>query len=84
MFDLTSLILGSGKDDAWEYNENDRILIIDLHKLFAPVNDDDEKQMFDILAHVHGGWLTMSLSMHTWNPAQEIAMTNVPWHCITP
>jgi hypothetical protein len=43
MFDLTSLILGSGEDDAWEYNENDRILIIDLHKLLAPVNDDDEK-----------------------------------------
>jgi hypothetical protein len=30
-------------------------LIVDLHKLFAPVNDDDEKQMSDILAHVHLG-----------------------------
>ncbi len=48
-------ILGSREDDAWEYNENDRILIVDLHKLFAPVNDDDEKQMSDILAHVHLG-----------------------------
>ncbi len=48
-------ILGSGEDDAWEYNENDRILIVDLHKLLAPVNDDDEKQMSDILAHVHLG-----------------------------
>jgi hypothetical protein len=47
--------LGSGEDNAWEYNENNRILIIDLHKLFAPINDDDEKQMFDILAHVHLG-----------------------------
>jgi hypothetical protein len=47
--------LGSGEDKAWEYNENDRIFIVDLHKLLAPVNDDDEKQMFDILAHVHLG-----------------------------
>jgi hypothetical protein len=35
-------ILGSGEDKAWEYNENDRILIIDLHKLLTPVNYDDE------------------------------------------
>jgi len=48
-------ILGSGEDKAWEYNVNDRILIIDLHKLPAPVNYDDEKQMFNILAHVHLG-----------------------------
>jgi hypothetical protein len=46
--------LWSGEYDAWEYNQNDRILIVDLHKLFAPVNDD-EKQMSDILAHVHLG-----------------------------
>jgi hypothetical protein len=45
--------LGSGENNAWEYNEIDRILIVDLHKLLAPVNDDDEKQMSDILAHVH-------------------------------
>jgi hypothetical protein len=41
--------------DAWEYNENDHILIVDLHKLLAPVTDKDEKQMSDILAHVHLG-----------------------------
>ncbi len=46
-------ILSSREDKAWEYNENDRILIVDLHKLFAPINYDDEKQVFDILAHVH-------------------------------
>jgi hypothetical protein len=73
-------ILGSGEDNAWEYNENDRILIVDLHKLVVPVNDDDEKQMSDILTHVHLGLS----SMHTWNPAQEIAMTDVPCYCITP
>ncbi len=48
-------ILGSGENKAWEYNENDRILIIDLHKLLAPINYDDEKQLSDILAHVHLG-----------------------------
>jgi len=47
--------LWSGEYDAWEYNENDRILIVDLHKLLAPVIDDDEKQMSDILTHVHLG-----------------------------
>jgi len=71
-------ILSSGEDKAWEYNENNRILIIDLHKLLALVNYDDEKQMFDILAHVHLGVVDMSSSMHTWNPTQKIAMTNVP------
>ncbi len=48
-------ILSFGEDNAWEYNENDRILIVDLHKLLASINDDDEKQMSDILAHVHLG-----------------------------
>ncbi len=48
-------ILGSEEDNAWEYTENDRILIVDLHKLLCLVNDDNEKQMFDILAHVHLG-----------------------------
>ncbi len=47
--------LWAGEYDAWEYNENGRVLIVDLHKLFAPVTDDDEKQMTDILAHVHLG-----------------------------
>jgi len=41
--------------DAWEYNENGRVLIVDLHKLLAPVTNEDEKQMPDILAHVHLG-----------------------------
>jgi hypothetical protein len=45
--------LGSREEKAWEYNENDRILIMDLHKLLAPVNYDDEEQMSNILAHVH-------------------------------
>jgi hypothetical protein len=47
--------LGSREYNAWEYNENDRILIVDLHKLLVLVNYDDEKQMSDILAHVHLG-----------------------------
>ncbi len=63
-------ILGSGEDDAWKYNENDHILIVDLHKLLALVNDDDEKQMSDILAHVHLGVVDhviihAYLSLHT-------------------
>jgi len=48
-------IFGSKEDKAWEYNENDHILIINLHKLLAPVNYDDKKQMSSILAHVHLG-----------------------------
>ncbi len=48
-------ILSSREDKAWKYNKNDHILIVDLHKLFALVNDDDEEQMSDILAHVHLG-----------------------------
>jgi hypothetical protein len=47
--------LWSEEYDAWEYNENDRISIFELYKLLAPVTDDDEKQMSDILAHVHLG-----------------------------
>jgi hypothetical protein len=43
----------SREDKAWEYDENDHILIIDLHKVLALVNYDYGKQMFDILAHVH-------------------------------
>jgi hypothetical protein len=44
-----------GEYDAWEYNENGRVLIVDLHKLLAPVTNEDKKQMSDILAHVHLG-----------------------------
>ncbi len=35
--------LRAGEYDAWEYNENDRVLIVDLHKLLAPVTNEDEK-----------------------------------------
>jgi len=48
-------ILSSGENKAWKYNENVRILIIDFHKLLAPINYDDKKQMSDIFAHVHLG-----------------------------
>ncbi len=47
--------LWAGEYDAWEYNENGRVLIVNLHKLFTLVTDDDEKQMTDILTHVHMG-----------------------------
>jgi len=47
--------LWAGEYDAWEYDENGRVLIVDLHKLLAPVIDEDEKQMSDILAHVYLG-----------------------------
>jgi hypothetical protein len=40
---------------AWEYNTLDRILIVDLHKLLVPDNDDGEEQMSNILTHVHLG-----------------------------
>jgi len=41
--------------DAWEYEDNDHVLTVDLHKLLAPTTDEWEKQMLDILAHVHLG-----------------------------
>jgi hypothetical protein len=47
--------LWAGEYDAWEYEENGRVLTVDLHKLLAPVTDEWEKQMTDILAHVHLG-----------------------------
>lgn len=47
--------LGSWEERAWEYNENDRILTVDLNKLLSPVNYDDKEQMSDIFAHVHLG-----------------------------
>jgi hypothetical protein len=47
--------LGSREDKAWEYNENDVILIMDMHKLFASIDYDDEKQISHILTHVHLG-----------------------------
>ncbi len=42
-----------GEYDAWEYEENGRVLIVDLHKLLAPATDECEKQMPEILAHVY-------------------------------
>jgi len=47
--------LWTGEYDAWEYKEDDRVLIVDLHKLLAPITDEWEKQIPDILAHVHLG-----------------------------
>jgi hypothetical protein len=47
--------LGSRENKAWEYNQNDRILIVKLHKLLVPVDYDDEKQMSSILMHSHMG-----------------------------
>jgi hypothetical protein len=47
--------LWAGEYDAWEFNENGHVLIVDLRKLLAPVTDEHEKQMTDILAHVHLG-----------------------------
>ncbi len=47
--------LWAGEYDAWEYEENGRILTVDLHKLLSPVTDEREKQMTDILAHVELG-----------------------------
>ncbi len=47
--------LWAGEYDAWEYEENGRVLTVDLHKLLSPVTDESEKQMIDILAHVELG-----------------------------
>jgi len=46
-------VLGSKEYVAWEYNALDRTLIVNLHKLLVPDNDDDEKKMLSILMHVH-------------------------------
>jgi hypothetical protein len=47
--------LGSREDKAWEYKQNDRILIMDLHKLLVLVGYDDEEQMSCIFTHIHLG-----------------------------
>jgi hypothetical protein len=47
--------LWAGEYDAWEYEENGRVLTVDLHKLLSPVTDESEKQMTDIMAHVELG-----------------------------
>jgi hypothetical protein len=45
------MTLGSGEDKAREFNPSDHILIVDLCKLFFPINYDNKKQMSIILAH---------------------------------
>jgi hypothetical protein len=62
--------LWAGEYDAWEYKENGRVLIVDLHKLLAPVIDEDEKQMTDILAHVYFG-VVDHLVIHAYLEAIE-------------
>jgi len=57
--------LGFGEDKAWEYNQNDRILIMDLHKLLVPVDYDDKEQMSSILTHIHMG-LVDHLIIHAY------------------
>jgi len=47
--------LGLGEHMEWEYNARDCILIVDLHKLFVPDNDDGKEQMSNILTHVQLG-----------------------------
>jgi hypothetical protein len=32
--------LWAGEYDAWEYNENGRVLIVDLYNLLSPVTDE--------------------------------------------
>jgi len=59
-----------GEYDAWEYKEDGRVLIVDLHKLLAPVTDECEKQMSDILAHVHLG-VVDHLVIHAYLEARE-------------
>jgi hypothetical protein len=39
---------------AWEYNPH-RILIVDLRKLLAPIDYDNEEQMSTIFMHIHLG-----------------------------
>jgi hypothetical protein len=62
LMDMPSLVrcnvlkfLWAGEYDAWEYNENGHVLIVDLYKLLFPVTDEQEKQMTDILAHFELG-----------------------------
>jgi hypothetical protein len=66
--------------DAWEYNENGRVLIVDLHKLFTPVTDEDERQMTDILAHVYLG-VVNHLIIHAYIESCE--RDRYSGHCMT-
>jgi hypothetical protein len=72
--------LWAGEYDAWEYNENGRVLIVDLHKLLAPVTDEDEKQMTDILAHVYLG-VVDHLIIHAYIESCE--RDRYSGHCMT-
>jgi hypothetical protein len=69
-----------GEYDAWEYNENGRVLIVDLHKLLAPVIDGDENQMTDILAHVYLG-VVDHLVIHAYLESCE--RDRYSGHCMT-
>jgi hypothetical protein len=58
-------VLGSKEYVAWEYNAFDCTLIVDLHKLLIPDNDDGEEQMSSILMHVHLG-VVDHLTIHAY------------------
>jgi energy-coupling factor transporter transmembrane protein EcfT len=73
VFDFISL-LRSRKAKAWEYKPNDRILIINLHKLFVLISYDDKKQISNILALFTLRWLTMLLSMRMWSLTHEMVI----------
>jgi hypothetical protein len=62
--------LWAGEYDAWEYKEDGRVLIVDLYKLLAPITDEWEKQIPDILAHVHLG-VVHHLVIHAYIEATE-------------
>jgi len=62
--------LWAGEYDAWEYKDDGHVLIVDLHKLFAPITDEWEKQMPNILAHVHLG-VVDHLVIHAYLEATE-------------
>ncbi len=72
--------LWAGEYDAWEYKENGRVLIVDLHKLLALVTDEDEKQMMDILAHVYFG-VVDHLVIHAY--LEAIERDRYSGHCMT-
>jgi hypothetical protein len=57
--------LGSTKDKAWEYNPDNRILIVDLHKLFIPIGYDDEEHMSNIFVHIHL-WVVDHVIIHVY------------------
>jgi len=59
-----------GEYDAWEYKEDGRVLIVNLHKLIALVTDEWERQMPNILIHVHLG-VVDHLVIHAYLEATE-------------